>query len=226
MHLLNTARVPLQTHYGGVCYRFEPGERKLITNHKVMDRRSGKTDEIHMAEDITTQVYGDLGALGLVMIDDEHPLSDEQYEAMGKEARVAFISGLIADFNALNSEIATGGGKKILAVPKHYRALQKERLQLMKELGTDQSDDDFLSEKELKEIQERSNIPRSEAVSSMLKAIQSGDQGAIAEAARAIADNDAASPAGDFVGDTPDGEFSEHSPAAATRLPRRGKRGG
>ena len=135
MQLWNTSNLPLQTHYAGICYRFAPGERKTIENHKVVNRREGRVEEVHLAEDIGSRLYEDLQQLGLVRIDANNPVTDEQLERLGEEALVAFVTNLIDEFNALNTEIAQGGGKKIIAVPAHYRALQKERFRLLQKFG-------------------------------------------------------------------------------------------
>ncbi|HKQ98859.1 MAG TPA: hypothetical protein VJV75_13365 [Candidatus Polarisedimenticolia bacterium] len=229
MHLWNTSAHRLIGHYGGIPYVFEPGERKTIKNAKVIDRKTGLAAEHHMAEDIARQLYADLQVRGVVLIDEEHPLSDEQYLAMGKEAQVAFINALIEDFNALNSEIASGGGKKILTVPKHYRALQRERLKLMTEIGQEpgEGDPDFVSPEELKALQERAEVPRQEALNKILQAVARGDMDGLMAAAKTLAASDAGTVDSAFVGDTPEGEIADVAPARAVNIPgrRRGRKG-
>lgn len=218
-HLWNTSRFPLMAHYGGIAYPFKPGERVTIKNVKVIDRKTGGQAEVHMAEDIAAHLYADLQARGVVLIDDEHPLTDEQYQSLGNEAQIAFITGLIDDFNSLNSEIASGGGKKTLTVPPHYRELQRERLRLLTEAGDAPDGGSFMSPEELKDLQKRSEIPRAEALNRILRAVASGDTDAIMEAAKSAAGG--GPDPGDFVGETPEGEFADAEPAR--RRARRGR---
>jgi len=228
MHLWNTSTHRLITHYGGVPYVFEPGERKTIRNTKVIDRKTGHAAEVHMAEDIARQLFADLQIRGLVLIDEEHPLDEQAYLAQGKEAQVAFINQLIEDFNSLNSEIASGGGKKILNVPKHYRILQRERLKLMTELGQEPGEgEDFVSAEELKAMQERAEVPRNEALNKILAAVARGDMEGLMAAAKTLARSDEGTVDSAFVGDTPEGEVADVAPARAMNIPRRRRgRGG
>jgi hypothetical protein len=222
MHLVNTSRLKVIGHYGGIPYILEPGQRMTVKNVRVQDRKTGGTFETHMAEDVAAKLFSDLQQRGVVLIDDENPFTEEQYQEMGRDAQIAFILSLIDDFNSLNAEIASGSGRKILQVPRHYKELQKELARLIKERdGEAPTTDVFTTEADLQKLRARTEGGRTEAINRVMEAVASGD----IEAAQAAANSVKTTLSGDdppaMLGDTDEGEFLDTGTMPIINVPRK-----
>ncbi len=212
MQLWNPTPLPLQGFYAGRPYRFPPKQRVTIGNVRVAVSKD--TTETYLAEDIAAKLISDLGPAGLVAIDPENPIPQDQLERVSRASFTAWVQGLIDDFNNLNAAQASEN-LKIFQVPKHYRELQA-MLKELKAGGEDDAVGGFIKPEELQAIRERGEISRTEALKRILAAVETGDPEAVMAAATAAKAIDAKSgvPGSKIEHDVAVGEFATPTASA------------
>lgn len=178
MHLYNPTPLTIYGHYAGIKFVFPPETKTRIKSIR-------QREEVLVAEDIAAKLYADLSPRGLILIDDETPIDDDEAKLLGRSALKSFIQQMIDDFNDLNAEQASKGAP-IFAIPRHYKELQKLLKQMKAEDGTEEdTPPDFTSREDLDDMRQRGEISREQALKTVMQALETGDAETVLKAATA-----------------------------------------
>lgn len=181
LRVWNLSPFSLIGQFGGVSYLLPPGQKIAPKRIKTYHPEHGY-DEVIDSEEIANKLFADLQNRGVVLFNDEEPLSDEEYRAQSRGAQMQYIEDMIADFNQQNLELAAQG-KKVMRVPKHYKELRDHLLKLKAEdNGDSDPGEGFLSREELDAEAAKARVLNQPTKEAMIAAAETGSAEAVMQA--------------------------------------------
>ena len=152
--------------YGGREYTIKANSRLRVKSVRA------NADQVYHAEEIAEKLHADHRREGLFLIDEDAPLTTEQYRAMGRKALAGLIRGVVLEFNVLNQTQASIN-KPILFPSDGMRELQAMLPQL------DSGKADFIGQDELDKIASRAEANAFGQMVRIIAAVESGDMEAV-----------------------------------------------